>query len=297
MEHSRSDHESDVWRTWLQTLNALEEWSTQLRTKPDSLLIVFDLDGTLVDDALQVKEADLKSIERVRQFGVKATVATGRTFDSALPFVEKLRIELPVIICNGAAIIEPTTGKLLYQRSIPAEMMRTVLSKTADYDLDILIYTDPVKGSPCTNLLNLRLSDFILLEGIEEVELNDLTEVVRRKPVVKVQVVGKTEELSDLRTSILSVDSKVSMVMTKDDYLEIMPPGTSKGESLRELCSFLKMPLAHTLCFGDGRNDIELLRFAGIGVAMANAHDDLKQSADLTTSSVAALLDKLMNML
>ena len=279
-------------RVLLQTSSAWEEWSAPFRSKLESLLIVFDLDGTLVDDRLRMKAADLRSIERVRQGGAQVTLATGRTLSSALPFIEKLNIELPVIICNGAVILDPKTEKILFKRSVPGDMMQTVLSKTAQCSLDTLIYTDAVNGIPCTQMLTPYLSDFILLEGLHSVELNNLTEVIRKTPAVKVQVVGNHEALVRLRSGMIEANADVAVVMTQDDYLEVMPPGGSKGEALRKLCSLMNIPLANTLTFGDGRNDKELLEAAGLGVAMTDAPDDLKQSADLIAPHVAAVLNR-----
>ncbi len=256
-------------------------------------LIVFDLDGTLVDKSLEIKEQDLFYIRKVKQRNVKLTLATGRTFRSALPFIQQLSMEDPVIVCNGASIIEPTSRRILFRESVSREITRFALSKSEKYSLDPLIYMDPLDGLPCASKLTQVLKDYVLLEGFHSVQLENLEQLIKRTPPVKVQIVGDREPLLQLRQELLKAFPAIPVIMTQDDYIEIMPAGISKGEALRRLCSIMDIPLIQTVTFGDALNDSELLDLAGLGIAMSHAPEALREIADKTFPDIASALKEI----
>jgi len=256
-------------------------------------LIAVDLDGTLVDERSQIKQKDLDCIRKVRQLDVKVTFATGRTFRSALPFIQQLSIEEPVIVCNGASIIEPRSKRILFQESVPQEITRLALSNSSEYGLDPLIYIDPLDGLPCVYALTKVLKDFILLEGFHSARINNLQNLIQQTPPLKVQIVGEQEPLGRLKQALLEAFPTVPIVMTQVNYLEIMPVGISKGEALRRLCRIERIPLNQTVAFGDALNDLELLDAAGLGIAMSHAPETLREAADETFPDVASALVKI----
>ncbi|UCF96346.1 MAG: HAD family phosphatase [Spirochaetaceae bacterium] len=259
-------------------------------------LVVFDLDGTLVDENLQMTAEDLKYIKQVRRGGIEVTLATGRTFRSAVPYIHKLDIDLPVILCNGAAIVNPKTGNIMYQEKLHPEAAILVVEKTLTTNLDCLLYTDPLSDCPVVSCLTPLLSDFIRIEGLRWVEINDLIEIVATDPPIKVQVVGYEEDtLIRLQRDVAIRVPEISIVMTQGDYLEVMPVTVSKGSALERLGKLLKIPLSHIVAFGDSLNDLELLSSAGIGIALADAPEELKEEADMTVPSVAAGLKELLS--
>ena len=257
-------------------------------------LIVFDLDGTLVDENLNTTEEDLEGIRKARKRGLAVTLATGRTFRSALPYVRKLGIDLPVILCNGAAIVDPKEGEILFQQILPAKEALLLVEKAAEADLDCLLYTDPLSDYPTVSRLTPLLADFILLEGLHWVELNLLSEIMDSHPPIKVQIVGCEEEnLIGFQRSIAGELPGLSVLKVQSDYLEAVPAGESKGSALHRLSRLLGIPLSQIVAFGDSVNDRELLASAGVGIAMADAPEQLKQAADIIAPSVAAGLAQL----
>lgn len=256
-------------------------------------LIAVDLDGTLVDKRSQIKPQDRESIRRVKQLGVKVTFATGRTFRSALSFIEQFGIEEPVILCNGASIIEPQSRRILFQESVSQEVTRLAFLKASEYGLDPLIYTDPLDGLPCVFELTKVLKEFIMLEGFQNARIDDLANLIQQAPPLKVQVVGNQEALVRLKQALLKTFPSAPVVMTQIDYLEILPAGVSKGDALRRLCKIEGIPLEQTVAFGDALNDVELLDLAGLGIAMSHAPEALQEVADETFPDVASALTKI----
>jgi len=256
-------------------------------------LIVADLDGTLVDERSQINEKDLDYIRKVRQLNLKVTLATGRTFRSALPFIQQLRIDGPVIVCNGASIVEPQSRRILFQEKVPQEIARFALAKSSEYGLDPLIYVDSLDGLPCVSALTKVLDDFILLEGFDSAQISNLEKLIQQTPPLKVQVVGERKPLGRLKQAFSEAFPAVPIVMTQDNYLEIMPVGVSKGEALHRLCTLEGIALTQTVAFGDALNDLELLDRAGLGIAMSHAPEALREVADETFPDVASALAKI----
>jgi len=267
-----------------------------VQNPPQYKLVVFDLDGTLVDENLHMKAEDLDCIRELRRRGVAITLATGRTFESALPYVQKLGIELPVILCNGAAIVHPVSGELLYQQRLPEEPVLKILKKAREADLDCLLYTDPLSSFPCVSQLTPVLADFILLEGLHCVELNELSAVVRAEQPIKIQIVGDEPRLLELQCFFFRAAPEISLLLTQSDYLEAMPAGVSKGSALQKFCGQTGIPLSQIVTFGDSVNDGELIALAGFGVAMADAPEQVRKAAKAIASSVAAALAEIFGL-
>jgi Cof subfamily protein (haloacid dehalogenase superfamily) len=270
------------------------EWIAWARNNLESVLIVFDLDGTLVDEQLRVRNEDLQAIAEVRRRGAGITLATGRTYGSASPFVSRFHVALPVILCNGAMVVDPRTEGVLYQRKIPADMAVAVLKGARQHGLEPVIYTDGMRGDPCVNALTPPMKEFLLLEGLHEAQIEVLEELVQQEPPVKIQLIGDPPALASLQKHLLTENPAFPVVMSQDDYLEVTPPGVSKGFALARLCRSIHVPLSHTLAFGDGRNDQEMLDRAGFSVAMATAPEELRRRAHLSASSISGVLKLLL---
>lgn len=179
-----------------------KDWIFGARNDIDSIVIAFDLDGTLVDQDRQIKHSDLEIITEVHRRGAKITQATGRTYNSARPFISQLEIEMPIILCNGAVILDLLHRTELYERKIPTEVAMMVLMKSVQHKLEPIIYTDGVNGYPCVNAVTRSMKDFLLLEEVRRAELNALEEIVQNDSPAKIQVIGNSGSLCPLQQVI-----------------------------------------------------------------------------------------------
>ena len=229
-------------------------------------LFVFDLDGTLLgpDHRLPRETVEFLTHELVHRH--KFTIATGRSLASTRPFLQELGVGLPAILYNGAVIYDPVVGKVLWESRLPLEMARGALKVARSFPVHPEVYRDIHDPNLYVDHITPAIVAFQRKEGLPAVEVGDL--------------------LSFLDFSPLKL---LLIVRSERDYLEVLPPGVSKGEGLRRLCRLLGVSPEEVVAVGDQLNDLGMLEVAGIGVAMAHAPEALRRRAKLVIQEIAEL--------
>lgn len=247
-------------------------------------LIVADLDGTLLDDTYRVMPDLRMAVERCRAKGVELAVATGRLFPSTLPFVRDLGVSLPVIASNGAVIKDPLTGELIYHlpmdRDLAIEALRLTGNGAAQRFVNIrdVFYTDVPEEKTKKYAEALRI-DFIRKAPLEEAVTEDPTMVVVR---------DRDDEISRMTVSLREhFGDRVYLANSKPFFIDINNPGVSKGAALLNLCGRVGVSPGEVIAVGDGWNDLEMFKMAGLGAAVANSPDALKERADYVAGEPA----------
>ncbi|MFQ5794331.1 MAG: HAD family hydrolase [Candidatus Bipolaricaulia bacterium] len=246
-------------------------------------LIVFDLDGTLLGPDLKIDPRVVEQLHRLRAHGVQTTLATGRILKAAAPFIEQLDIDIPVILYNGAVIIDPETRKILYQQRLPRESAALALRLVKDYDLHPELYVEPTDDVFYVEKITEPIARFIANDRIAGVEVEDLEALLTVDPI-KILIVGDRATELRFRDRYLAHRPVATITLSGAPglpLLEVLPPKASKGTALIELCQRLGVPLERTVAFGDNMNDAEMLTAAGLGVAMADAPEALRTQAGL----------------
>lgn len=245
-------------------------------------LIITDLDGTLLNNKGEISKKNEEWIRRFKATGGLFTFATGRMEASIHPYIEKLDINIPVIVYNGAMVYCPTTKKALFEKQlyVSPEMWEQLLDN--NLEKGVFIYKD---GKPFVLERNSIVDYFEAKEGIT-CERGELEEFVNT-PVTKVLVIMKEQsrhedlpELKDLETRLVEGKFECDTVFSESNYLEILPKECSKGAALNKLVEYLNVSDLEVLALGDNLNDIPLLKTADVGIAVQNARDGLKEVAD-----------------
>lgn len=249
---------------------------------PKFKLIAADMDGTLLDEQYRVMPELLAAIEKCRDRGIDMVVATGRLYPSALPYVKELGVTLPVIASNGAVVKDPVTGELLYHaplnKDFAVEALRMTKNGTAQRFVNIRdkFYTDASEEMTKMYSEALRV-DFIRIMSLEEIVTEDPTMVVIR---------DREDEIARLTAFLRrEMGDKVYMANSKPFFLDINNRNISKGAALIQLCRRLQILPVEVLAVGDGWNDLEMFEAAGLGAAVANAPDRLKEKAGYVCAS------------
>ncbi len=260
-------------------------------------LIVMDLDETLLGKDFKISERNIKAIRNAREKGVKATIATGRMNKSSLPYVKQLNIDIPVITYHGALIRSINPEKMLYHYPVDYEMALPVVEAAEKMGYHINMYIDDQVHVREENHFT-RL--YQTIASVEVKPVGDMNKFLQRVKVnpTKLTIIDYEGKL-DRMESFLSEKYDKQLTVTKSHryFLEVTHLQATKGKALKFLADMLEIKPEEIIAMGDSFNDIDMLRYAGLGVAVANAHPEVKKEADLIAKSnledgVADIIEK-----
>lgn len=247
-------------------------------------LIALDIDGTLVNSEKQLTDKTRETLIRAQKKGIKLALTSGRSATGLWHLIEAL--EIPryggyAIAFNGAKIIDAAERKLVHGEMLPPEMLPGVFQFAKEHRLNTATYSDEHYFVADARGKYLKLVGKI--EGLPVQERDFETDPVAF-PVPKVLLAGKPEFIEKLEPVARERFGKAANVSRSEPFLlEILPPKVDKAFALEKLLDVLGYKRKELLACGDGYNDVTMLRFAGMGVAMQNATEPAKEAADFLT--------------
>ncbi len=204
-------------------------------------------------------------------------------FRSARPYAELAGITIPIVCYQGAVVADPATGEFLRHEPIPLELAKEAIGAVEDAGFRLNCYVDDELYVREVTEQARSYADF---QNLTLTEVGDLRSWLDRPPT-KLVVVDDPAALDGLKPRLLEqFDGRLFVAKSLPYFLELASPDVSKGSGLAFLAEHLGFTAERTLAFGDGENDRELLDWAGYGVAVENADDDLKARADWICPSV-----------
>lgn len=252
----------------------------------DYQILVLDLDGTLTNSKKEITEPTKQALIDIQEKGKKVVLASGRPTPGILPLAKELQLEKYgsyILSFNGAKIIDCRSKKILYNRTIPVETIQPIYEILKGYDMDLLTYTD-------SHILSgIKTNQFTELESnINQMPIrqtaNFLSEVTF--PVNKLLGTGNEKIVAKALETVKShFHSQLNIYLSEPFFLEIMPQRIDKAHSLQKLLNSIGLTADSMICCGDGYNDLTMIEYAGLGVAMENAQPLVKESADYITKS------------
>lgn len=262
----------------------------------DIRLLVLDIDGTLAGVSNQISEPVLEAVREVQQRGIAVAIATGRMYQSALRFYQVVGSTLPLMAYQGAFIKDPNTQKLHRHTPLPRQLALEILAylapMEANNDLSIHLYID--------DQLHVRaiIEDtkaYAVRSGVNPIAVGDLAALLAGNVAIETTKLLTLSENLDLLSDILSdlgqrypLDD-VYLTRSVEYFVEATHPKANKGEAVRFLAEdLLGLKPDQVMTVGDNYNDLEMLRYAGIGVAMGDAPEPVKQGADWVAPGVEA---------
>lgn len=249
-------------------------------------LLVLDLDGTLTNSKKEIPQRNLDTLIRAQEEGLRIVLASGRPTFGITPLAKQLQLDRfggYILSFNGGQIIDCKTNEVICE---------TVLD-TAHYD-----YLYEMGNTDEFKIVSYE-DDYIVTEDIEneyiryEAFLNKmpLKEVTNFRahfdyPLPKCLVVGEPSKLAELEDVMRNhLEGHMSVYRSEPFFLELLPLGIDKAKSLAVLLDKIGMKREEMMACGDGFNDLSMIQYAGLGVAMANAQDVVKEAADHITVS------------
>ena len=260
--------------------------------------ISLDLDGTLVDSNKEIPKANKEAVWKAIDKGVAVILASGRPLFGVLPVAEKLELKKRggyVLAYNGGNIWDCKEEKLVYSKNVPMECMEDICKVARKYDVSPLTYYNDL-------VISERAEDeYVMREAFcnsaKIMQVDDIPSFVDF-PEAKVLLVGPHEKLLPAKEELEGMYSDVlDLFFSMDFFLEVVPKNVGKDSSLDELLKIIGIQREELVACGDGMNDISMIKYAGLGVAMENAYPEVKEAADVIAPSnddngVAYVLEK-----
>lgn len=248
-------------------------------------LISIDLDGTLLNSNSEIDQENIKAVKYAQKKGCQIVLCTGRPYSLTKSFADQLGVQSGYVVTNNGANIQNLSGETIGRFALGREDIQHWLSfcQRLDVPLNVVdsrhIYTIEPAWSPYPSLYyNLPTSRIPKIIHQEDL-LGDVS-------FDKVVICQKEELLDKVESQLKPSDVKTyHFVRSEPILLEILNPKANKLQGLRCVLDQVQIDLSEVMAIGDQANDLELLKASGVSVAMENAIDMVKESADYTTAS------------
>ena len=261
-------------------------------------LIASDLDGTIIDNKHTIPEANIKAINDLQKANIPFVVCTGKTYSISKDICKNLNATFG-IFGNGSQIIDLTTGEEIARKILSFDEVKSCFSIIKKYNLHVHAYTED--GIITTNLEYMDLRNSILFPNKISFEIVDsvLDYIQKQNTSVFKLILSSSSNLSHVkeeleRTTNLTITHisktgkyKDKIIDKEYEYLDISPLNVTKGKALEMLSQYLELNKEDILSVGDNINDIDMFRASGIGAAVNNAYDEVKQVASYVTANSA----------
>lgn len=247
-------------------------------------LLALDIDGTLLNSKSELTPRTKAAILLARDSGVKVVLATGRRLTNTLPLVHTLGLSEFVVVHNGAVIYDPQAGKALYQRGIDLLMAQEIVDRLDALGLNYVVYTGESAGEQVVA----PVGSWDDPEDLLAYYLGESAEFVNKikldVPPVRISLIDKVKKIDSFCEHLPFYTGKMNALVfgTKRDIwrgIEIIPADCSKGAGLADVARRLGIEAKDVMAVGDNVNDIEMITWAGLGIAMENGSRLLKAEA------------------
>lgn len=254
-------------------------------------LVILDIDGTLVGHSNELTPTVKAAVQRVKEWGIPITIATGRMYQSALRFYQELDLQLPLLAYQGAWIQTPQDPSVLYHKPVPLSLATGLLS----------LLDDPgFQDGLCIHLyINDRLyveergamssATYAQRSGVILHPMDNWRSVLTQEPT-KLLILSSQAPLLQRIWDLFQAHYGQSLYLTRstEAFVEATHPHVNKGTAVTWLAQHLGIPLGSVMAIGDNYNDLEMIQDVGWGVAMGNAPEAVKAVAQWVAPSVDA---------
>lgn len=241
------------------------------------ILVISDLDGTLIGDNYEIPQRNREAIARFQCEGGHFTVATGRSFRSGAQYIQSVSPNTPGVIVNGTVLYDFAAQSVLWSAPMQANPAKQYVEKirAAFPSAGIELFTASEQGVVCTNRY---IHEHLEREGIAQNGQNFLD----GRPICKALIADDSDVVQKMIAFTQTFEHpEVRFVTSSAYFLEMLPAQADKGSALQKLARMLGFDRENVYAIGDYYNDVELLRAAGFAAMPQNAPEELKALANL----------------
>lgn len=249
-------------------------------------VLVLDLDGTLTNSDKKITKRTQNVLLTMQKEGHIVVLASGRPAPGVMPVARELHLEKYggyVICCNGGLIIDCCTGEVLFQKVLTKELVAEIFHLAEELKIGIMTYNKRgiVAGSRQDQYMELASA----INHLEIQHSDDPMELVT-EPVSKCLGTAPEDVAPAIEEEFRKrFGNRLTVLRSEPFFIELIPGGVDKAQGIAALIEKLGIAREDVIACGDGFNDISMVKYAGLGIAMANAQDSVKEAADAVTLS------------
>lgn len=249
-------------------------------------LIALDLDGTLKNSHNEITDKTRKALLQAQEMGIKIVLASGRPTPGLRHEAKALELdkyEGYILSFNGARVVDVATKQTVYEQTLTIHEAKAAYDRAKEFGLACVYYEDDMIVTE--NVDDVYVCAEARINDIQKKKVDCLKEQFK-DPIHKVLLTGEPDYVGSIEEEFKKpFGDSLSIYRSAPFFLEIMAQGIDKAASLDRLAKSLGIKQEEVMAFGDGYNDLSMIEYAGLGVAMANAVDGVKERAKEITLS------------
>lgn len=247
-------------------------------------IVALDMDGTLLNEQKEITEETKNVLSEARNKGVKIVLSSGRPLDGLKNYLNELNLVDDnefVLSYNGCLVQETKTSKIIHEVGLKGSDLKYMYNLSKKIGVNIHAF------SPNIGLMSPKISKYTEVEAnINKININiiDFNKINDNDDIVKVMMVDEPEILDEaIKKLPQSIYDKYTVVKSAPFFLEFINKNADKGKGLEALAKYLGVKREEIIAMGDAENDLAMIKYAGLGVAMGNAVEKVKEASDVVT--------------
>ena len=241
-------------------------------------LVGIDLDGTLLNNQHKVDRDTIEVIRECKNKGVKIVLATGRLYRSIREYVHLLELENEQITLNGAATINSADHSVFSEKLLPVDYYRQVIRNGRKRGIPVMVFDS-------TGYYSEKYHEAIKkMEMMCHLNVEVIPDIEAIKNVSKVLFITQDNMMIDSIKEAVDYE-KLNCIRTGFNYIEVFDKTVNKGAAIRTIAEEYGIDSKEVLAIGDSENDMEMIQYAGMGIAMGNAYKKIKDVSDAVTDT------------